>query len=279
MIDIYITLSTLGIIQGITEFLPISSSGHLVLFEKISYFKKSLDSAGGESLLFINVILHIATLMAILIYFRKDITTIIRGTLQGVANNDFKRSELHCFINIIVATIPAGIIGLLFHDFFETLCSSHISVCLMLIINGFILLSTKIIPLNNRKLGEIGFMRSIFIGCCQAFAIMPGISRSGTTITGGMISGLNPEESARFSFLMAIPTIAGAGLMEILRISKGNIPSELILPLLFAMILTMIIALISLKLLFSLIRIKKIAFFGYYTISVGVVILLFTILI
>ena len=259
----------LGVIQGIAEFLPISSSGHLVLFESITFLHEAITSAARGSKLFINVSLHVATLIAIVIYLRRDIAAITIGLFTGIIEKDFKRIEIKNSRNIIIASIPAGLIGLLFHDFFERIFSSANLVFYMLIINGFVLLSTKIIPLKDRKLNEIGVIRSILIGFFQAFAIIPGISRSGMTITGGMLSGLSPEESARFSFLMAIPVIAGAGLFEFIKAGSKVFSLDMILPLSIVMLLTALVALLSLKALFFMVKKVRIDIFGYYTILLG----------
>ncbi|MBN2041268.1 MAG: undecaprenyl-diphosphate phosphatase [Spirochaetes bacterium] len=274
MPNILITLIILGIVQGIAEFLPISSSGHLVIFENIGFFKNTINSISENSELFINVILHIATLLAVVIYLWKDIVNIAKGSFTGILKKEFKNKQLIIMRNIILASIPAGIIGLLFHDFFENAFSSANIAFTALIINGFILLSTKIIPLKSRKLDEIGVI-SFFIGIFQALAIIPGISRSGMTITGGMLSGLAPEESAKFSFLMAIPVIAGAGLLESFKAFSRGIPTDLIIPLVIAMAVTLIVALISLKVLFYLVKKLRIDVFGYYTILIGILGLLF----
>ncbi len=270
MNNLLIAMLTLGVVQGIAEFLPISSSGHLVLFQQISFFHDTINSVAQNSEIFINVALHLATLIAIIIYLRKEIVAIIKGAFSGIFNKDFQRSEIKSIRNIIVASIPAGVIGLFFHEFFESIFSSAILVFYMLIINSFVLISTKFIRLKGRKLDEIGIISAFFVGLFQAFAIIPGISRSGMTITGGMIAGLLPEESARFSFLMAIPVIAGAGLFESVKVAKTGISLDMILPLSLAMLLTVFVALASLKALFVVVKKVKIDLFGYYTFLVGI---------
>ncbi len=270
MNNLLIAMLVLGLVQGIAEFLPISSSGHLVLFQNIDFFQKTINTVAKNSEIFIDVSLHIATLIAVLIYLRKEIVTIAQGTITGILDKDFNKSEVRSIRNIIVASIPAGVIGLLFHEFFENVFSSTIIVFYMLIINGFVLISTKFIRLKNRKLDEIGIISAFFVGLFQAFAIIPGISRSGMTISGGLIAGLIPEESARFSFLMAIPVIGGAGLLELMKVLKTGVSLDLILPLSISMVFTVIVALVSLKALFSIVKKVKIDLFGYYTILVGI---------
>ncbi|MFC1669850.1 undecaprenyl-diphosphate phosphatase [Spirochaetota bacterium] len=266
-------LLTLGIVQGIAEFLPISSSGHLVLLEQFKYFKTELEKIGNINL-FVNVSLHMASLLAVLIYLWNDIIALIKGVFQGIAAGDFQKSEIKTVTYIIAASIPAGIIGLIFHDYLEKIFSSVTIVSIFLIINGFILITTKKIPQKDRNIEELGLIRSIIIGFYQAFAILPGISRSGMTITGGLFMGLKPIESAKFSFLIAVPVIAGAGLLEAVKAFRGSFPMELLFPLLAAMLVTLVVALISLRILFALVKRVKIDIFGYYTIVIGITVII-----
>ena len=268
-------LIALGVIQGVTEFIPISSSGHLALFEQVDFFKRGIAIIGADLELFVNVSLHVATLIAVLIYLWKDIVAILQGSFSGLRERNLRRAELRMLINIVAASVPAGIVGIVFHDFFKGLFSSAALVFFMLILNGIILLSTKIITVKDRKLEEIGVLPSLFIGCFQAFAIIPGISRSGSTITAGMLVGLVPEESAKFSFLMAVPVIAGAGFIESAQLYESGFVAEGFFPVIIAMIVTVIISLVSLRVLFSMVRRIRIDIFGYYTILLGIVGILF----
>jgi undecaprenyl-diphosphatase len=161
-------------------------------------------------------------------------------------------------------------VGLLLRDQIEVLFSSSTSAFAMLILNGIILISTKKIPLRDRQLEETGLVRSIIIGLFQALAIMPGISRSGMTIAGGLINGLKPADSARFSFLMSVPVIAGAGLLEGSKLLGGSYPEEIYAPLALSMVITTIVALFSMKLLFELVKRLRLDIFGYYTIGLGI---------
>ena len=268
---LYFTLVILAIAQGITEFLPVSSSGHLVILEQIDFIKNSITQFGKNINLLINVALHVASLIAVIIFLRKDIKNIIIGFFINIYKKNYQASEIKISINIIAASIPAGIIGLLLHDLFEKIFLSIHLALIMLIFNGIILISTKTIPLKYRKIEHIGIFRSILIGLFQALAMIPGISRSGMTIAGGMFNGLDPVESAKFSFFMAIPVIAGAGFLEGLKAVKNNIPMNLVLPMIIAMLITFFVAMFSLKLLFKLVKQIKIDIFGYYTIALGLI--------
>ena len=267
---LYPILILLGAVQGVTEFLPVSSSGHLVILQQIQFIKTKIDGLGDDINILFVVALHVASLIAVIIYLRKDIITIVIGFFKGIFTRDFSRPEVKAGFYIIVASIPAAIIGLLFNDFLEEIFSSAFSAFILLIINGIILILTKKISIKNRKLEEIGLVRSLTIGIFQAIAILPGISRSGMTIAGGMLNGLEPVESARFSFLMSIPVILGAGLLKGIDAAQGAIPTELLMPITISMIVTVIVALLSLKLLFALVKRIKIDIFGYYTFALGI---------
>lgn len=267
---LYFILLALGIVQGIAEFLPISSSGHLVILENIPFIKASLESLGDGAILFINVALHVATLAGVIMFLWKDIVSLVKGIIISVVQKNAGSPAMKTAFNIIAASLPAGIIGVLFNDFFEGVFSTSLYAFICLILNGFILIATKKITIRNRQIDELGLTRSLIVGFFQAFAILPGISRSGMTIAGGLLSGMEPVQAARFSFLMAIPVIAGAGLVEGIKAAQGSFPVELYLPLAIAMAVTIAVSLVALKVLFYLVKRVRLDLFGYYTIAVGV---------
>jgi undecaprenyl-diphosphatase len=279
MAGVFVLLIILGIVQGIAEFIPISSSGHLVILEQIDLFHGAIRRLGAHEIMYVNVALHLATLIALVIFLRRDIRALFVGFFRGIAERNFRGPEMRAILSILIASIPAAAIGLLFHDQIEEIFSSAFSVFILLIINGIILIFTKKIPVNSRKIDQIGLIRSIWIGCFQAFAILPGISRSGMTITGGMATGLMPVESARFSFLMSIPVIIGAGLIEGIRASHAGFPRELLPALGVSMSVAALVGLISLKVLFALVKNVRIHIFGYYTVAVGLAGLAITLMI
>lgn len=271
MMNMFFALVILGVFQGLAEFLPISSSGHLVLLEQSGIIKKLMADPGEDINLLINVSLHVATLIAVLIYMRKDIFRIVKGFLSGLINKDYSSPDFRAGIYILVASLPAGILGILFKHFFERVFSSPTMVLIFLIINGFILIAANKIPSKGRKLEETGISRSIFVGFCQAIAMLPGISRSGSTLAGGLFCGLEGVEAARFSFLMAVPVIAGAGLIEGVKASRGVYPAEIFAPMAAGMIAATLVALVSIGILFWVVKRLKLDLFGYYTIALGVI--------
>ena len=264
MAYLFLPIIIFAVVQALTEFLPVSSSGHLIIVQNLGFF----NDFDARTEFFINVFLHIATLIAIIIFLRKDLAAIIKGVFISIANKDLSSPEMLIVRNILIASVPAGIAGVFLSNLLRPLYGALLPVFVFLIINGIILITTKKIKINNRKIEEMGIIKSLMVGLFQAVAVLPGISRSGMTITGGLLGGLAPNDSAKFSFLMAIPVIAGAGFLEILE-SGSKIPTDIFLPLITGMVVAIIIALVALKILFAAVRRVRIDVFGYYTIIVG----------
>ena len=206
----------LGIVQGLTEFLPVSSSAHLVFVPYI---------IGTTSSLAYDTLLHIGTLVAVVAYFWNDIINMLKSFfsslldiprgqfLKGLQEDQFKK--LAWFV--IIGTIPAGLAGILFKSSFESLFNSVPIVGVFLIITGFLLWGSEMVSRrisNKTSLKEMSLKNSIIIGIAQAFAIAPGISRSGATISAGLFLGVDKELAARYSFLLSIPAILGAALVQ-----------------------------------------------------------------
>jgi undecaprenyl-diphosphatase len=263
----------LGIIQGLTEFLPVSSSGHLVIIQQIFGLK--------EPELVFDIMLHIGTLIAVFIVFRKDIADLIKGFFIGMLEvtkikkiePSNSKPEMNPYFKlslfIIMATIPTGIIGLLFEDSFEKLFSSIYPASAMLFVTGTMLLITKKLSGGNKNESKMSIWDALIIGTAQGIAITPGISRSGTTIAFGLFRGLNRNLSARFSFLLSIPAIIGAAILKLkdAEISSYNEYSIIIA----GMIVSAIVGYISLKLLIKIVLKGKLSYFAYYCYLAGVV--------
>ncbi len=202
---------SLGILQGITEFLPISSSGHLILAEHFLHVK-------GGGLAF-DVFLHLGTLLAVILYFWTDWWNIISGSYSK--KNLWARRLL---IFLIIGTIPGALAGIFLEDYVKTTFREPIHVALMLALMSLPLLFAEVLPKHTKILKEIRLPHVIFIGLAQALAIIPGTSRSGITMSAGLFTGLTREEAARFSFLLSAPIIAGAGLFECLKLYQQGSP-------------------------------------------------------
>jgi undecaprenyl-diphosphatase len=199
----------LGVIQGATEFLPVSSSGHSVLVPLL--FNLETPSLGAVA------IAHLGTLGAVLLYFRADLAQLVAGSWQALRRQTYWRSpDFRLATWIVVGTIPAVVVGFLFKDFFDALTEQPRVVAALLMGTALILVVGERLFSGQKQLEEMNGADAIWIGLLQALALFPGISRSGSTIMAGLFRGLNRELAARYSFLLGIPAIAGGGLLSLL---------------------------------------------------------------
>lgn len=201
----------LGLVQGLTEFLPISSSGHLVIVPAVLGW--------DEPSLTFDILLHLGTLAAVVVYFRHELLGMVLGILgRGLNPALARRMALY----LVIGTVPAGILGLAFGDLFERLFQSPLYTCGELVATAVILLATERFGERARR-REVDTQVALTMGLAQAAAISPGISRSGATIGAGLWLGLSREEATRFSFLLSIPAIAGAGLVGAADVASGEL--------------------------------------------------------
>ncbi|MCF8001537.1 MAG: undecaprenyl-diphosphate phosphatase [Halanaerobiales bacterium] len=252
-----IKIVILGIVQGLTEFLPISSSGHLVILQKLF--------AINENQLLISVLLHFGTLIPVLIVFRKDIFEIL----------SFKKNKRHFIFLIIIASIPTALIGIFFEDFFENLFSSTISTAFMLIVTGFILLLGDRLANYDSTITKFKWLNAIIVGLAQGIAIIPGISRSGSTITASLIQGLKKEDAARFSFILSIPVIGGAGLLEVSDAINIGVNNFNITAMILGVLSAIISGYIAIKYFIYILKKQKLIYFSYYCWILGTIILIY----
>ncbi|MEW6049652.1 MAG: undecaprenyl-diphosphate phosphatase [Candidatus Zixiibacteriota bacterium] len=247
----YFDAAVLGIVQGLTEFLPVSSSGHLVLAEALLHVKKP-----GVTL---EVMVHLGTLVAVIIYFWKQLWRLMKAL--------FKRTmarERALILYLIVGTIPAGLAGILLKDFFEKTFSNPVETSIELIITGLILLVPRFFRAGT---GLVALPSAVVMGIGQAISILPGISRSGTTIVSGMLMKVEPALAAEFSFLLSIPAIGGAILLELndLFEMEGQVAGQY----LFAALLSFIFGLISVYWVLRSVKRGKFEYFAYYCFAAG----------
>lgn len=262
----------LGIIQGVTEFLPVSSSGHLVVLQGLFGVE--------EPRLFFNVMLHVGTLIAIVLVFWRDIREIPEGILaalgknrgmSGLASALWRSTQGRLAILIILGSIPIALMGFFFREILSHLFASPLFAGFMLMVTGTILWFTRGRSSDSKGISEMGVIDALIVGLGQGFALIPGISRSGITISFGLFRGMEREWSGRFSFLLAIPAILGALLMEF------KMPSELSSQELFSILAGTAVAVavgyLSLRTLMRVVKRGNLAVFSYYCWGAGALII------
>jgi len=259
----------LGIFQGIAEFLPISSSGHLVILQNLFGIK--------EGNLFFTEMLHFGTLISIIVVYFKDIIRMIIEFIRLLLSifKGEKIKELNKYqklaILIILGSVPTAIIGLSLEDFFESLYTSILPIGFAFLVTGVLLWTAERRSYQNKKVKDMTYLDSLIIGTAQGIAIIPGISRSGSTIVAGLLRGLNKPLATEFSFLLALPATLGAGLLGILKLTKSNSEILVNFPLLVGVLTSTIVGIVSLKILISLLNKNKLHYFSYYLWVIGII--------
>jgi len=244
----------LGIVQGLTEFLPISSSGHLVIFQNL------LGLTEPELLL--DCSLHLGTLLAICVYFRTD----LKKMTQALWPFDPSSTHGSLLLAVVVGTIPTGFIGLAFRNPVERLFQSVPIVAIILLVTGSIVAATRFIPKRYTHFKRVGILAALIIGLAQGLAIIPGISRSGATIVCGLLCGLDRELAGRFSFLLSIPAIVGA---VGLQLGIESVSRVGIVPLIFGFGASAVVGFLALKFLMGMIKKGRLHYFAPYCWAAG----------
>ncbi len=202
----------LGVLQGLTEFLPVSSSGHLVLFQQF------IELAGDEVMF--DLVLHVATLIPAMWFYRADIARAVADSLRP-GPDYLQREGVRVALFVVIASIPTGLMGLFFQDVFESLFSNLLAVSIAFATTGVLLMSTRFAGTGRKDMSKVGWKTALLLGLAQGCAITPGISRSGTTIAVALWLGLRRELAVKLSFLMSIPAIMGAVLLKSVDIDPG----------------------------------------------------------
>lgn len=262
----------IGIVQGLTEFLPISSSAHLIFIQRI---------LGVESNLAFDTFLHLGSLIAVLWFFHGDIYKMLRAwwlsigdLLQnrfkaGLYEDPYKRLAWY----VILATIPVGVVGVLFEDSIESMFAGALYVpAFFLFVTGTILYLSQRMDRGNLDFSNVGPKEALFMGLGQACAILPGLSRSGTTIAAGLVAGLNKEFAAKFSFILSIPAILGATIFQIKDI--GSAMGANLLPVVLGFVAAFVAGYIAIKCVLELIEKRSLDIFSYYCWAIGIIIFL-----
>lgn len=261
----------LGLVQGVAEFLPISSSGHLAILHNLFNM-----SDLGSNHMFFDVLLHFGTLIAICFMYWSDIRAMLGQTIDLLGGRTYdanggrrKFPEARLFMLIIVATLPLVLI-LPVHKYIEALSNSTIYVGIALVLTGCILLVADKMPKGSKTEKNMLFTDALIVGLCQCVATLPGLSRSGTTITAGIATGHDRSYAVKFSLLMSIPAVLGATLLELIDAVKTGIDVSLIPAYLFGMIAAMVSGVLSIGILKMIAKKTSFGGFSYYCWIVGV---------
>lgn len=274
----YLQAAILGIVQGLSEFLPISSSGHLALLQ---YF----FGVEADSVLLFTVMMHVGTLVSVFIIYRKDIAALIvelGHTIRDLCTGKGPRINANPMrrmgFMIIVATIPTAIIGLVFEDFFESLYASIVAIAIGLIFTGTILFIAERMGKSEKGPMEMKWRHAIFIGCMQGIAICPGVSRSGSTLFGGLMAGLDRKFAVEFAFLISIPSILGSVILEVPDALAEGADASMAGPMILGVILAALSGIFAIKAMIRVVSNKRLIGFTVYVWLVAAGVLAYSLL-
>lgn len=260
----------LGIIQGLTEFLPVSSSAHLVVLPRLLGWRISPDVA-----FVFDVLVQVATLLAVISYFWKDLIAIAREFFLGIFHRKpFTAPEARLGWLIILASIPAGVFGLLIKNWIEQAFTSLIAVGIFLFCTALLLMTAERMGHREKTLDEITWQDALWIGAFQAAAVFPGISRSGATITGGMLRQVERPAAARFSFLMAIPIMLAAGGLETVKMLQTPRLLSQLPPFIPGFIAAAVVGYLSIRWLLKYLMQHSLYDFAIYCVAAGMLAIL-----
>ena len=258
----------LAVIQGVTEFLPISSSAHLIIIKEL------FGSITQDLNLVFDVSLHFGTVLAIIVYFFKDLYKIFINSFKGIKSKDGK-----LFYLLIIATIPAGIVGILFEDIIEERVRNNlILIGFTLIVVGILIYLADKHFKNNRSIDDLKIVDAFFIGCSQILALIPGFSRSGTTLLSGRIRNINREDSLKFSFYMSIPVILGAFILTIIKDNNISLIINNLNIFIIGVGISFITGLLCIEFLLKYLNKYDFKIFMIYRIILGIIVIVCTIL-
>lgn len=252
----------LGLLQGLTEFLPVSSSGHLVIGKSLL----GLDEPGVT----LEVLLHFGTLLSVLCVFGKDFLKLLRFPKD--------KTQRRFLVLLILGCIPTAIIGLAIGSYADMLFGSTLLVGVMLLITGGILLLITALPAGAKTIGRMQAVDALWVGLIQGLAVIPGISRSGSTIMAALWRGLNRETAVRYSFMLAAPVILGASLLEIKKLLETGIGQAMLINYIAGALVAFVAGVCAIKLFINLLKENKFHYFAYYCFVVGAIAIIATLL-
>lgn len=247
----------LGLVQGLTEFLPVSSSGHLAIAQ---HFLPGFEQPG----LLFDVLLHAGTTLAVVIYFRQDIWKLLSCFFR---KDSYAVDDRHTFWMLVLGSIPTAIIGLTGKDFFQSLFENLTVIGCMLLLTAMLLIVAEKVRKDGRGLAQLKTNDALLVGTIQGLAIIPGISRSGSTIACLLLRGIDGEAAARFSFLLALPAVGGAMLLslkDLQNVSNGDLPAYGI-----GALIAFVSGLFAIRWLMNVVRRKRLVGFAIYCLLVG----------
>lgn len=262
----YILATLMGIAQGLTEFIPVSSTAHLRIIPEL--FHK--EDAGAA----FTAVIQIGTLLSLLVYFRKDILTLTKGFFISLLKKDFKNPDFLISSYIIIGTIPIVIFGILLKRLIEHQFRSMTVIGASLIIFAILLIASEISGKKEKDINSLSVKDAVLIGLAQALALIPGASRSGVTICMALFLGYKRESAARYSFLLSIPSVLGAGLFELKEVIKGGNNFDQI-SVIISTVASFISGLIAIEFLLRFLVNHRVNIFAYYRIALGAIILIF----
>jgi len=262
----------LGIVQGLTEFLPISSSGHLILVPWLFNWHFLLDNPDLNKTF--DVALHLGTFVAVLIYFWREVGRLITAWVRSIGRRSLNEPEAKLAWLLLVSTIPAAILGVAFESFIEDRLGKPWIIAVMMIVFALVMYAVDHLARLDRKLEALTWTDSILIGIAQAFALCPGVSRSGITMMTGLALRLDRESAARYSFLLSIPVIGGAAAYKAVEIAKNGLPSGTAMPFAVGIVSAAISGMVAIWFVLAYLKRHNFNIFVIYRIIVGVAILI-----
>lgn len=263
----FITLGILGIVQGLTEFLPVSSTGHLILAREFFGFGTSGFGLAEDA------VLHLATALAVFVYFRSDIVQLVHGFFRAVSQRAWNR-DMTLLSALALGTVPAVVLGLWFERAIETTFRSSVVVAGALIAGSIIFVVAEWVAKRVPAHAEVSMRKGLIIGLFQALALIPGMSRSGMTISGGMLLGLSRVEAARFAFLLSFPVILGAGGLKLYEMVSSGAATETAAPLVLGAFTAFMAGMLAIHVLITLLKTRTLMPFVVYRLALAGVILL-----
>jgi undecaprenyl-diphosphatase len=266
---VYLQSLVLGVVQGLTEFLPVSSTAHLILVPRLLGWR--LDPRFQFPF---DVLVQWGTLLAVIVYFWRDLWAIARAVVDGlVKGRPFDTLEARLGWLTVVATLPAVLVGLLFKDFFTALHDQPVAVAVILIVFSAMIYAVERIGRRSRSLDTLTWRDALFIGGAQAVALIPGVSRSGATICGALLTGLERTAAARFSFIVSIPALLGAGVLALADLVEQPDFVSILPPLLLGALAAALVGFACIHWLLGFIARRSMDVFVWYRLALGAVML------